>query len=347
MPRSCTGPPSSAKTGRSIQAKSGTNPVHQITFATSRSRPSSSTGRPPRAPVVLGTRSIPAAVMSFGLTRASGRPREWNFCRTIRPVGVLTVSTCETMNQITGMSSRSPPASAAGGFLAGVPPRQPGPAIPGHLQGDLGPRVGGAYDQDAALLQLGWIPVFAGMQLDDARIELAGEGGDPGALVRPMPPRRGRPRTGGPRPPRRTGPPPWRARPRGRRFEQGDRIWPRRPPGSRPPRPWSGTTRQARGRASPAPRRSAGVNRRSESHRLRQASQGRRRSPGCSCRRRRDGAPAPHARSARPPLRAPPSATTPPPARPRAPRPTAGRPDTPHPAPSRCYPCRPAPGRRA
>src|SRR5215204_1918966 len=107
MPRSCTGTPSSAKTGRAIQAKSGTNPVHQITFATSRSRPSSSIGRPLCAPVVLGTRSIAAAVMSFGLTRASGRPRECNLCRAIRPIGVFTVSTCENINQITGVSSRS------------------------------------------------------------------------------------------------------------------------------------------------------------------------------------------------------------------------------------------------
>jgi hypothetical protein len=114
MPRSCTGPPASARTRRSIQSKSGTHPVHQSTLATSRSRPSSSTGRPPRAPAVLGTRSIPAAVMSLSLTRASGRPREWppppmwNLCRTARLIGVFTVSTWVAMNQITGMRSRSP-----------------------------------------------------------------------------------------------------------------------------------------------------------------------------------------------------------------------------------------------
>jgi hypothetical protein len=98
---------------RSIQSKSGSDPVHQITLATSRSRRSSSTGRPPRVPVVLGTRSIPAAVRPFGRMRASGRHREWrppsiwNFCRTARPIGVLTVSTWVAMNQTTGMRSRS------------------------------------------------------------------------------------------------------------------------------------------------------------------------------------------------------------------------------------------------
>ena len=66
------------RTGRSIQAKSGTKPVHQITLATSRARPPSSTGRPSRTPTVLGTRSMPAAAMSFALTRASGMPRERN-----------------------------------------------------------------------------------------------------------------------------------------------------------------------------------------------------------------------------------------------------------------------------
>jgi hypothetical protein len=78
-----------------------------------------------------------------------------------------------------------PPPAASGpvGFSARVPARQPGALLPGHLQGDLGPGVGGADDQDAALPQLGWIPILAGVQLEDARVELGGEGGDPGPLV--------------------------------------------------------------------------------------------------------------------------------------------------------------------
>ena len=44
--------------GRSIHPKSGRKPVHQITFDTSMTRPSSKDGNPSRTPVVLGTRSI-------------------------------------------------------------------------------------------------------------------------------------------------------------------------------------------------------------------------------------------------------------------------------------------------
>ena len=34
-------------------------------------------------------------------------PRPWTFRRTVRPIGVLTVSTWEAMNQTTGRTSRS------------------------------------------------------------------------------------------------------------------------------------------------------------------------------------------------------------------------------------------------
>jgi hypothetical protein len=54
----------------------------------------------------------------------------------------------------------------------------------GHLEGDLGARVRGADDEDAAVLKLRSRPVLAGMQLHDARIELGGEGGHPWSLVR-------------------------------------------------------------------------------------------------------------------------------------------------------------------
>jgi hypothetical protein len=45
-PRWCAGVPSRSKTGRSIQVKSGRNPVHQSTVATSMTRPFSSIGEP-------------------------------------------------------------------------------------------------------------------------------------------------------------------------------------------------------------------------------------------------------------------------------------------------------------
>ena len=64
-----------SKTGRSIQRKSGPNPVHQITLATSRTRrPRAAAGRRVRRSRAA-TRSTPARMRSFRLTRASGSPR--------------------------------------------------------------------------------------------------------------------------------------------------------------------------------------------------------------------------------------------------------------------------------
>ena len=62
----------SPKTGSSIQEKPGWNPVHQMTLATSRTRPSASSGRPSRTPITRATRSTPAAASSAGFTRTSG-----------------------------------------------------------------------------------------------------------------------------------------------------------------------------------------------------------------------------------------------------------------------------------
>jgi hypothetical protein len=76
-----------------------TEPVHQITFDTSMTRPSSKVGNPSRTLAVLGTRSIPAAASSFGLTRSSGAAIVRAFGRTFRPIGVLVVSTCEAKTQ--------------------------------------------------------------------------------------------------------------------------------------------------------------------------------------------------------------------------------------------------------
>jgi hypothetical protein len=69
---------------------------------------------------------------------------------------------------------------------------------------------------------------------------------------RPTPPPPGRPPTDDPRPPPDTDPPPWTAGPPAHRRGPGVRTGPRRPPGSRPPGPWWGTTGQGQGRASPA-----------------------------------------------------------------------------------------------
>src|SRR5215213_3583651 len=108
-PRSCTGSPSSLKTGRLIHRKSGANPVHQITFATSRICPPSRTGLPSRTPAVLGTSSTLAAVRSCRLIRARGMPLDRNVLCTFRPTGVRTVRTCMAANHIRGVTNLSGP----------------------------------------------------------------------------------------------------------------------------------------------------------------------------------------------------------------------------------------------
>src|SRR5829696_593712 len=108
-PRSCTGSPSSLKTGRLIHRKSGANPAHQITFATSTICPPSRTGLPSRTPAVLGTSSTLAAVRSCRLIRARGMPLDRNVCCTFRPTGVRTVRTCIAANHIRGVTNLSGP----------------------------------------------------------------------------------------------------------------------------------------------------------------------------------------------------------------------------------------------
>ena len=56
-------------------------------------------GMPPRTPTTRGARSMPAAARSLGLTRTSGAPWERSFGRTLRPIGVPTVSTRWPMNR--------------------------------------------------------------------------------------------------------------------------------------------------------------------------------------------------------------------------------------------------------
>jgi len=67
--------------------------------------------------------------------------------------------------------------------MADVPPRDPRPASARQFDGDLRARVSGADDQDAALLQLLWVPVVARMELHDLRIELGREVRHPVPLV--------------------------------------------------------------------------------------------------------------------------------------------------------------------
>ena len=83
-----------------------------MTFATSSTRPSSSTGRPSWTPAVLGTVSTPAACRSCGLDpdarRAARRGRAGGPC--VRAASSI-VSTWEATNQSTG--TNTPPAADA------------------------------------------------------------------------------------------------------------------------------------------------------------------------------------------------------------------------------------------
>src|SRR5919107_1879813 len=49
---------------------------------------------------------------------------------------------------------------------------QPGRVPAGDLDADLGSRIASSDHQDAAFLELGRVPVIAGVQLDDSGIEL-------------------------------------------------------------------------------------------------------------------------------------------------------------------------------
>ena len=136
--------------------------MHQITFATSRTRPSSSSGSPSRTPTVRGTRSTPAAASSFGRTRSSGAAVRRDLGRIFRPIGVLTVSTCEATNQNGGRQhpAQQPP-MRTGTWPRRRCPRARSDASRDDLERDLGARVTGADDQHAALLQLRRVPVLA------------------------------------------------------------------------------------------------------------------------------------------------------------------------------------------
>ena len=70
------------------------------------------------------------------------------------------------------------------GNLADLSAREPRRAAMGELGGDLGAGVAGAHDERCAVAQLRRIAVLAGVQLDDAGVQLGGEAGHPGRPVR-------------------------------------------------------------------------------------------------------------------------------------------------------------------
>ena len=178
-------PRRSSKTGRSIHEKSGAKPVHQITFATSRTCPSSSTGRPSRTPPSVGTRSTPAAVRSFGLTRASG-----DAVRSEHPVAPSGRSACRTVRDVwpTNRHQRddepSGPAPDADGLVPGVPARQPRRMTARTTSRAISAPELPAPTTSTPPSELRRIPVVARVQLHDRRVELAARTPAPGAADR-------------------------------------------------------------------------------------------------------------------------------------------------------------------
>ena len=125
---------------------------------------------------------MPAAASSFLRTRSSGAPAPRSCRRNFRPNDISVVR-CEDDEPERGREQVVPCASVPEWDLATVAARQPGLMQPGYVEGDLGPRVSSADDENGALPQLGGPPVVGGGQLDDARIERGGEGGHAGSLV--------------------------------------------------------------------------------------------------------------------------------------------------------------------
>ena len=126
--------------GRSIQSWLGVNPVHQMTFATSRTLPSSRTGYPFLTPVIRGTRSMPAAAKSLRRTRPRGMP-----ARRVEKV-VADLSSDERVHRQHPRrhephEGREHPIETTPGRPGGLLPRvragQPRPVVWSEFDGDL------------------------------------------------------------------------------------------------------------------------------------------------------------------------------------------------------------------
>src|SRR5215212_4738790 len=184
-PRSCKGRPSSPKMGRSIQGNSSLNPVHQITFDTSRTRPSSSVGRPP--PYADGPRHLldsgSGEVLNLDADerRAMGDEPRSDFPPDGRPQ-------CQHVMANEPYHGEEEPrrsGSVTDGDLSRGLAREVCRMRTGHLESDLRPRVASTHHQNGAFLELRGATVLARMELHDARLELLGESRDLGDLVGP------------------------------------------------------------------------------------------------------------------------------------------------------------------
>ena len=71
----------------------------------------------------------------------------------------------------------------AEGDVTALLSREPGRVLLDDFDGDLAARVSGSDDEHRPFLELRGVPVLAGVELDDAWVELIGECGHPGDLV--------------------------------------------------------------------------------------------------------------------------------------------------------------------
>ena len=143
--------------GRSTRSP-GSKPVHQITFVTSRMRPSCKTGRPScDARPHAATRSTPAAARSFGFTRMSGPPWQTTFGLT-RPADRRARSSARGGRRSAARAARAHD-RLQGCRCERQMRRCRGPTatcrcVRGDFQRDLRARVARADDQHAARAEL-------------------------------------------------------------------------------------------------------------------------------------------------------------------------------------------------
>lgn len=77
-----------------------------------------------------------------------------------------------------------PMTAGAGGFLPRVRAGQPCLVLESELHRDLRPGVPGAHDEHGAFLNLRWVAVLLGVELDDALMQLGRECRNPRGVER-------------------------------------------------------------------------------------------------------------------------------------------------------------------
>ena len=106
------------------------------------------------------------------MTRSIGPPWKRISGIALRPIGVRRVTTCRHAKSRTGKSIAHPARLQRRRDLTAVATGEDRRVRLGDLEGDVGPGVAGADDQDRAVPELARPAVLAGVQLQDRRVEL-------------------------------------------------------------------------------------------------------------------------------------------------------------------------------